>query len=95
MIFSVPHRLLAIALRRDILVGINTIDELFNGRFQNILIKDEFKDKPVLVSSISKGTGVDLADPMRATSLTSYLKLRGKQIGCPDGKFIHASLFHH
>jgi len=38
IIFSVPHRLLVIALRRKLLVGINTIDELLQGDRYNIQV---------------------------------------------------------
>jgi hypothetical protein len=36
LIFSIPHRLLVIALRRGLLVGISTTDELLNGSQYNI-----------------------------------------------------------
>lgn len=38
VIFSVPHRLLVIALRRGIIDGISTIDELLAGRALNIQV---------------------------------------------------------
>ena len=38
IIFSVPHRLLVIALRRGIIDGISTIDELLAGRTLNIKV---------------------------------------------------------
>lgn len=38
IIFSVPHRLLVIALRRGIINGISTIDELLAGRALNIIV---------------------------------------------------------
>ncbi|KAF4469866.1 hypothetical protein FALBO_3214 [Fusarium albosuccineum] len=46
---SAPHRILTIALRRCVLVGIDNLDGLFGRREKNILIKDEFRDKPVLL----------------------------------------------
>ncbi|KAK8050413.1 hypothetical protein PG994_012143 [Apiospora phragmitis] len=40
LIFSIPHRLLVIALRRKILVGIASLDELINGQQYEILPAD-------------------------------------------------------
>lgn len=74
------------AIRRGILVGIGSVDELFEGQLQNMGIKDEYKDKPVFLASMSEGTSIDLDEPMKAASLTSYLKLCGQQNGFPDGK---------
>jgi len=39
LIFSIAHRLLIIALRRDLIVGIKTIDELLEGHQYNILVR--------------------------------------------------------
>lgn len=83
--FSVPHRLLAIAIRRNALMDINTLEELFESQLQNIRVKPEFLGKPVLLSAVSKGTAVDANRPLRATALTEYLKLRGQRVGCPQG----------
>ena len=38
LVFSVPHRLLVIALRRDILVGIESLDELLDGEQYHVLV---------------------------------------------------------
>lgn len=78
---SAPHRLLTIALRRGILEGISTIDDLFNGNKLNITIKKEFLDKPVLVAGGPRGLSVDLDQPLSSWSLTEYLSLRGKKVG--------------
>lgn len=40
MVFSVPHRLLTIAIRRGILDGIETLDELFSSEAKYISVKD-------------------------------------------------------
>lgn len=42
LVFSIPHRLLTMAIRRGLLVGINTIDELFNGTNYEILVRFVF-----------------------------------------------------
>ncbi|RSL81666.1 hypothetical protein CDV31_017017 [Fusarium ambrosium] len=79
--FSAPHRILTIALRRGVLLGIDTIDDLFVRREKNILIKDEFKEKPILLSGGPRGRSVRADVPMSSGSLTEYLKLRGQKIG--------------
>lgn len=38
IIFSVTHRILAIALRRGIINGIDTLDELWNGQGYHIMV---------------------------------------------------------
>jgi hypothetical protein len=38
LIFSIPHRLLVIALRRGILAGIDSLDSLFDGDRLNIIV---------------------------------------------------------
>ncbi|KAL6353632.1 hypothetical protein LRP88_14130 [Fusarium phalaenopsidis] len=81
---SAPHRILTIALRRGVLSGINTIDELFKGRERDIIIKDEFKDKPVLLKGAPRGMSVKENEPMPAGALTDYLKLRGTKTGLTE-----------
>ncbi|KAG5759525.1 hypothetical protein H9Q72_012353 [Fusarium xylarioides] len=78
---SAPHRILTIALRRGVLVGINNLDDLFTQRQRYILIKDEFKDKPVLLKGKNAGRSVQEDQPMTSLALTEYLKLRGTKIG--------------
>ncbi|KAH6950674.1 hypothetical protein DER45DRAFT_649192 [Fusarium avenaceum] len=77
---SAPHRLLTIALRRGVLVGIETLDDLFTQPQRYILIKDEFKDQPILLAGGSRGLTVE-NKPMTSLALTEYLSLRGKKIG--------------
>ncbi|RSL44230.1 hypothetical protein CEP51_016253 [Fusarium floridanum] len=81
---SAPHRILTIALRRGVLSGINTIDELFRGQEKNIIIKDEFKDKPVLLKGAPRGMSVKENEPMPSGALTDYLKLRGTKTGLTE-----------
>ncbi|KAF4954412.1 hypothetical protein FGADI_5278 [Fusarium gaditjirri] len=78
---SAPHRILTIALRRGVLVGIDNLDDLFNQRQRHILIKDEFKEKPVLLKGANAGRSVQEDQPMSSLALTEYLKLRGAKIG--------------
>ncbi|PPJ52617.1 hypothetical protein CBER1_11147 [Cercospora berteroae] len=81
IIFSVPHRLLVIALRRKALQGIDTIAELLEGTQQRILVKDEFKDQALFYRSQPKGTGIDTKQPLSANAMTDYLKNRARTLG--------------
>ncbi|KAF5722886.1 hypothetical protein FMUND_2242 [Fusarium mundagurra] len=83
LVFSVPHRLLAMAIRRGILCGIETVDQLFSSRAKYILIKPEFLDKPVFLAAGPRGLKIT-QEPMRATALTTYISLRGQKIGYAD-----------
>lgn len=78
---SAPHRFLVLALRRGALKHYETIDELFNDDRRNIIIKDEFLDKPIIVRSSPRGLDVDLDQPATAHSLTTYIRLRGEKCG--------------
>ncbi|KAF5964940.1 hypothetical protein FBULB1_12514 [Fusarium bulbicola] len=78
---SAPHRILTIALRRGVLVDIDNLDDLFTQRQRHILIKDEFKEKPVLLKGTNAGRSVQEDQPMSSLALTEYLKLRGTKIG--------------
>ena len=81
---SAPHRILTIALRRRVLVGIDTLDDLFDQPERHVLVKPEFKDKPILLKGGKRGRSVQENEPMRAAALTEYLSLRGKKIGLVD-----------
>ncbi|ENH74143.1 hypothetical protein FOC1_g10007309 [Fusarium oxysporum f. sp. cubense race 1] len=78
---SAPHRILTIALRRGVLVGIDNLDDLFTQRQRHILIKDEFREKPILLKGANAGRAVQEDQPMTSLALTEYLKLRGTKIG--------------
>ena len=83
---SVPHRILIIALRRQILVGIETLDELFDGDKALIHIKDEYLNSPVLIASTSgdQPSGSPRDDgPISSKMLTNYLGERGIRAGFP------------
>ncbi|KAM0200381.1 hypothetical protein ACHAPI_002806 [Fusarium lateritium] len=80
LIFSVPHRLLIIAIRRGILDGIETLDQLLSSELQYITIRQEFLNQPVFLAAGPRGLTLT-EKPMRATALTTYISLRGKKIG--------------
>jgi len=81
MVFSVPHRLLTIAIRRGLLVGINTIKELFETDKVNIEIKAEHLDDPVFYRGKPRGLGVDMPHPLTSAALSQYLADRGRTVG--------------
>ncbi|KAF5027811.1 hypothetical protein F66182_81 [Fusarium sp. NRRL 66182] len=80
LIFSIPHRLLIIALRRGVLHGIETLDQLLCTEKKYIAIKEEFLDKPILLAGAPRGLKLT-EEPMRAAALTEYISLRGKKVG--------------
>ena len=80
LIFSVPHRLLAIAIRRKLLEGIETVEDLLNGDLQFLTIKPDHLDDPVFYNAKEKGAGLT-TEPLRAAYLTPYLKKRAALAG--------------
>lgn len=78
---SAPHRLLVIALRRQALEGISTIDELHDSEMRHIRIKSEFLDRPVVASGTYRGLKVNMDKPATAGSLSEYIRLRGQKLG--------------
>ncbi|KEQ79301.1 hypothetical protein M438DRAFT_339891 [Aureobasidium pullulans EXF-150] len=81
LIFSVPHRLLLMAIRRNLLVGIKTIEELLTGEQAFIQIKQRHLDDPLFYRSKPHGAGIDTTSPMTATGLSVYLRERGAHLG--------------
>ncbi|KAG5789435.1 hypothetical protein H9Q69_011503 [Fusarium xylarioides] len=80
LVFSVPHCLLAMAIRRGILYGIETLDQLFTYENKYISVKPEFLNKPVFLAAGPRGLNIT-QEPMRATALTTYISLQGQKIG--------------
>ncbi|KAI9800898.1 MAG: hypothetical protein M1833_003035 [Piccolia ochrophora] len=79
---SVPHRLLIILLRRQAMKDYSTIEQLLAGDQRNILVKDGFLDKPVLLAGGPRGLSLkDQDSPMTAEALTDYLSRRGRNYG--------------
>ncbi|KAK4545856.1 hypothetical protein LTR36_002420 [Oleoguttula mirabilis] len=81
LIFSPAHRLLVISLRRGVLQGISSIDELLNYSGYVIPIAPEHLDDVIFLAGRPKGDAIDLEKPLVAHALTEYLQRRGKQIG--------------
>jgi hypothetical protein len=83
LIFSVPHRLLVIALRRGILVDYDNIDDLIDGDRFNITIRDDQLEEPILYASAPRGLTLDTSKPLNANALTEYIRQRGRALGYP------------
>lgn len=81
IMFSAPHRLLVIALRRGILRDVSGLDELLDHSAYVISIAPEHLDDVVFLGSGPKGDAVNPEKPLTAYALTNYLQRRGKQIG--------------
>lgn len=81
IIFSVPHRLLTIAIRRNLLVDISSIPQLMASELHNISIKPQHLNDPVFYRSVPKGTGLDPPHSLSARSMSDYLTARGAALG--------------
>jgi hypothetical protein len=55
LIFSIAHWLLIIAIRRGILVNINSLDDLLSQTQRHIMAKPEFLNDPVLLAFGPRG----------------------------------------
>jgi len=87
IIFSVPHRLLVIAIRRGILRSVKTIDEVLSTNLAFLLIKEEHLQQPVFFPGKTCG-GIDTeADDngqhhaMSASEMTAYIADCGQALG--------------
>ncbi|KAK3705352.1 hypothetical protein LTR37_013325 [Vermiconidia calcicola] len=81
LIFSPAHRLLVIALRRGILQGIDSLDDLLAWDREHVTIRQEHLDDVVFFAGVPKGTALDYDKPLRSPALSVYLQRRGYQIG--------------
>jgi len=87
MIFSIPHRLLVIALRRKAVLGvdaegIDAIDDVLSGDLYNIRICPDFMDQPVFLASKPRGLALnDEGAPLGVPNLSAYLNDRGEALG--------------
>jgi hypothetical protein len=81
LIFSPAHRLLVIAIRRELLVDINTLDDLMAYTKRYIQVKREHRNDFVFWRSKAKGIGLDQGVPLAADALAEYLKRVCHKIG--------------
>jgi hypothetical protein len=82
-IFSLPHRILTILLRRGYLKHHDSAESLMQGREYNIAIKESAKKLPVFLAGTARGLG--LSDEQASTSsLTMYIKPRTQWLGYED-----------
>ena len=85
--FSIPHRLLVIALRRNLLEGIDNIDDLMSTDLEQLTIKEQFLRDPIFLIGRPGGRGIDTSDTpaeqraMSAISMTTYLRDTGRGVG--------------
>lgn len=71
LIFSILHRALAIALRRGLIEGIDTLDELFAWNQARLRIKAEALDKPLFYAASPRGVAA-LGRPLKTVALVEY-----------------------
>jgi hypothetical protein len=82
--FSVPHRILVIALRRGAILGIDTLEDLLSDESAVIKFRDEFLKKPIFLSANARGFTVIPDKPLPANALSAYIQIRGRDAGFPD-----------
>jgi len=90
LIFSIPHRLLVIALRRGLLLDINSLDELLSTDKHHILIKPEHLDDPVFYAATKRGLHLHESKPLQTGGLREYLRLRCRNLGYTQNISFHA-----
>lgn len=83
LMFSIPHRLLVLALRRGALRDHTTIESLLDGHDQYIDFKTEFLQKPVLVKGTQRGLSILADEPLTSEAITEYIRLRAEKAGFP------------
>ncbi|KAL8918763.1 MAG: hypothetical protein Q9208_007160 [Pyrenodesmia sp. 3 TL-2023] len=83
--FSLPHRLLTIALRRNLLQDCASVEDLFTGRLLNIAIKPEALDQPVFLAPTKGGVGLLPGIPLMADTFTSYMRKVAQRCGLERG----------
>ena len=81
IVFSPAHRLLVIALRRNVLDGVTTLDELLSSELYNIRISTAHLDDVVFLAGTQKGEAVNPDRPMKAHAMTEHLQRRGTFMG--------------
>lgn len=78
---SVPHRLLAMAIRRGDLRDYSTIEELIEGHHHTIRFKEKFQRLPNLLARAARGLSIDETRAMTGNALTAYLGVHGQRLG--------------
>lgn len=88
LIFSVPHRLLMMALRRDLIDGITTIEELVQSNLAEFTIKDENLDDPIFYAGLPGGRGIDTSlnedgqqRALSASQISAWVSSQGRALG--------------
>ncbi|KAL8981863.1 MAG: hypothetical protein Q9205_003475 [Flavoplaca limonia] len=84
LIFSVPHRLLAILLRRGLLQDYTSVEDLFSGELSKITIKPEALDEPVFFSATRVGAGLTDVSAL-AGSFSIAMQLVATRCGFGNG----------
>ena len=92
IVFSVPHRLLTLALRRKLLAGIGSVEELLSTRQANIRIKQQNRKDPVFYAGIPGGRGLnEQVEPdgschaLSSAQISAFLSDRGRAAGYTSG----------
>lgn len=88
VMYSIPHRILAIALRRGILADYDDLDSLLKygkDALININFKEEALELPVILAAMPKGTDLLPNKPGAAHGISDYIQRIALSLGFPPG----------
>lgn len=83
---SIPRRLIAMLLRRELLRDHITVDSVIKGQESLLAIKDTSREHPIFLRAGASGLSLNNDNiPIRKTAFTSYFSLRAQWAGYPVG----------
>jgi len=85
VLYSIPHRILAMFLQRGYLARHDTLDSLLSGDEAYIALKDAAKDKPLICCGTPRGNKVIKDEPMPAEGISGYVERSCVMFGLPTG----------
>lgn len=85
VMYSIPHRLLAILLRRDLLQDYSDLTQLLGDNKRLIKIKDSALDLPVVCAVEPKGVSIISGRPSSSDKISAYIQRRALDYGLPPG----------
>jgi len=85
VIYSIPHRLLALLLRRGYLQDHDSVDSLLSGTEVSIATKESAQDKPIVATAMPQGVGLDQDHAATCDAISAYVQRRARDFGLPIG----------
>ncbi|EME43751.1 hypothetical protein DOTSEDRAFT_23880 [Dothistroma septosporum NZE10] len=81
VMYSIPHRLLALAFRHGYVKDFEDVDELFASSKTKINFKPDIQKRPVICAAKSKGLDIIVNRPAGSQALTNYLQRQAIKFG--------------